>query len=196
MWDMLDNSVTASTEISDRVETVQAGRLTMERITQGLRAQVCPNSTNPAIESGTDNSVTFYSDLAGESARPDKRVVSYDATAKTLTDQLFQASGSAPSWTYPPSPTRTSVATGLVPATGVPVFRYYAFTATPPATPTVLLPTPLSATDRARTVKISVSFVARPRRTSTDPKAETTFQNDVFVRTADPTAPGGGPRCF
>ena len=46
-------------------------------------------------------------------------------------------------------------------------------------------------------VKIAVSFDARPgRRRAAKNRTDTTFEGDVFVRTADPTDPEHSPQCL
>ena len=79
---------------------------------------------------------------------------------------------------------------------GTPFFRYYAFVGNDPAKPELLLQTPLSATDMARAVKIEVAFDSRPSKRAAQPnRIDTSFENEIFVRTADPTDPEHSPQC-
>ena len=87
----------------------------------------------------------------------------------------------------------------VVPVSGVPIFRYYGFTPNP-ATPDLLQTTPLdtnptsaAANASNKTVKVAISFVARPTRAPSASLTDSTFQNYVYVRTADPTDPDHSP---
>jgi hypothetical protein len=139
---------------------------------------------------------------------PDKYQLVYDPATNggTITELFYQGSGTPPAVTFPGTPTRTRTllthaARYVDPSTSqtVPVFRYYGFTSDPVA-PDLLQTAPLdpSATSTApnaaaRTVKVAVSFVAKPTRQ--DNTTRSTFQNYVYVRTADPTDPDHSPQC-
>ena len=48
----------------------------------------------------------------------------------------------------------------------------------------------------ARVVKIEVAFDSRPtKRASQSNRIDTSFESEVFVRTADPTDPEHSPQC-
>src|SRR5205823_14902479 len=126
---------------------------------------------------------------------PQERTLTYNAGAGTVVEQDYQGVGLPPNTTFPGSPTRTrTLLTDSTTLAGIPFFRYYALTTTGIPTPSILLPTPLSAADRARAVKISVSFLTRAAGPAQG-AASTTLQTDVFLRNADPTNPGSGVKC-
>lgn len=202
-FDLLDASTRASTEVADRVDAAQRGRVAMEQITQRLRSQICLDSNTPAITYADDNEVRFYADLGDEVFQPEARSLSY--SAGVITDALWSTLASPPINTFGQTPTTTRIlledmAEAVNGPTTVPIFRYYAFLGNDPATPALLLQTPLTAADRARVVKISISFDSRPSRTAvaapqTAGRVDSRFENDVFVRTADPSDPGHSPQC-
>ena len=220
-FNLMDSSTRASAGIEDRVEALQRGRTAFEQITQRLRSQVCPNATTPAVSYGDSDRVDLSTemDVIGAAASddvfdPERRSIrletetvgsesrvrlneyvwnNYASTGAhdrktTLIDYVGRALEDEP-----------AAANGEGRAVGapVPILRYYAFLGNDPATPALLLQTPLSATDRARVVKIAVSFDARPgRRRTTKNRTDTTFEGDIFVRTADPTDPEHSPQCL
>ncbi|MDQ3870661.1 MAG: hypothetical protein M3301_03470 [Chloroflexota bacterium] len=221
-FNLLDASGRASNEVQNRVDGVQRGRVAMEQITQRLRSQVCLDTSTPSITYGDQNEVRFYSELGDEAFNPEARKLSFvdpDGDGKgDIAEDLWTSLSTPPVNTFSTVPTRTrGVIKGMARALEekpaaqngegrnvgdpVPVFRYYAFLGNDPATPALLLQTPLSATDRARVVKISVSFDAQPGRRASVPapsreRVDTRFENDVFVRTADPTDPEHSPQCL
>ena len=220
-FNLMDASTRASAGIEDRVEALQRGRTAFEQITQRLRSQVCPNTSTPAISYGDDDRVDLNTEMdsIGTAASddvfdPERRSIrletetvgaesrtrlneyvwdDYTSTGvqnrkSALIDYVGRALEDEP-----------AAANGEGRAVGapVPILRYYAFLGNDPATPALLLQTPLSATDRARVVKIAVSFDARPgRRRATKNRTDTTFEGDVFVRTADPSDPEHSPQCL
>jgi hypothetical protein len=76
-----------------------------------------------------------------------------------------------------------------------PLFRYFTFINNP-ARPDLELIPPLDSDDMARVVKIEVAFDARPtKRTGQTNRVDSSFEDEVFVRTADPTDPEHSPLC-
>ena len=193
---LIDASVRASGDVLDRVEALQKGRAALEQLTQRLRSQVCPDKNTPAIVAGSNSSMTFYTELGGETFAPEGRRITLDGTGK-LTEETWSALASPFANTFGVAPTTTRViATELAPQPGVPFFRYYTFVGLNPAKPTLQLQTPLSAADMARVVKVTASFDSRPsKRSTTQNRLDTSLENEVFVRTADPTDPEHSPQC-
>lgn len=212
-WTILDRSVSAADEVSDRVNTTQRARNAMEEVTGLLRSQVCLpadvtdtglDDSKTALISAQNDEVTFYVDHGGENPLPDRRRLSY--SGGTLTEQMWRPTGTAPNWVYPSTPTRTrTLGTGLAPAEvsgqPQPVFRYFAFGDGTAPTPTLALTTPLNTLDLSRTVKVDVTFAAKPERNRHD-AVQATLRAAVFVRGARQsdfsTNPPeyGGPPCM
>lgn len=212
-WTVLDGSVQNATTVSDRTDASQRGRIAMEQMIRQLRAQVCPPSSDPMkayepmIELAQADAVIFYADVGGEQYRPDRRQFAYSAGSGggpgSITETVWAAAGTEPSFTWPSQATRTRVIATDVErvedqsGTELPIFRYYAFdTTASPVTPTLELTSPpLSEADRQRVVKVKVSFVSRAGRGGEDPGVPSTFEADAFVRSADASEPGKGPQC-
>lgn len=189
----------AQEQVSDRSETIARGRTAMEQIVQQLRAQVCLGPGYPAITYGDGSRITFYADLANTTFVPQQRDLQYANGALTERSYAGTATGGAPPFTFSRTPARTRVVLDKLQlrqerGADVPFFRYYSFDGNDPIRPSRLLATPLSATDAARVVQVSVSFAALPSRiggTTAEP-----FTANVYVRTADPTDPDHSPLCI
>ena len=196
IFGLLDYTVTAQHKVEDRVDAVQRGRNAMETITQQLRSQICLGPGYPAITSGDANSVTFFTDLGGDTPKLQRRTITFNSATGTVTETDWNMTGSIPT-----NPTYTlartmNLATNLVGVNGTNFFRYYGFTPDP-VTPSKALGPTLSDSEEAQVVKIGVSFVARPTRGGNlTNQVPTTFQNDVYVRTSDPSDPDHSPQCI
>ncbi len=215
---LIDTTVSSSSKIQDRVDNVQRGRQAMELMTQSLRSQTCLGPGRPAITQADDNSVEFYADLGpgsrGESDTnawglqgfaPDRYRLVYTTSggSGSITEYQYKGQGNPPNVTftgYPSTPTRKRVlVTNIEPVPGVAIFRYYAFSAAPvrpdfaQTTPLDGNPNSTAANASARTVRIAISFIAQPTRRKGTVK--TTFQNEVYARTSDPTDPDHSPQC-
>lgn len=208
---LLDSSQGASVRVQDRVDATQKGRVAMELITQRLRSQTCLGTGLPALLDARTDQVTFYTELRdfsnspGTGFRPELRRLAF-ASNGAVDESVWasQTSTTAPFFTFPgysSTPTRsTAIARGLQRAGTTPYLRYFAFVGDDPATPSeeVVPPTngSLSADDRARIVRIMVTFDSRPTRTVQSTNVDSTFEADVYVRTSDPTDPTHSPQCL
>lgn len=220
---VFDNGRRASARVTDRTEVVQRGRTAMETLTKELHSQTCLGPGYPAITYGDDNHVTFFADLgaadwnaaypaspmADDTFRPERFDLAFAGGKVTesvylpLTSSSWVPPANPAAWTpgYSATPVRVRVlATNLTTTkdaqgNAVPFFRYFSFSASDPIEPTNRLTTPLAPADRARTVQMLLSFVAHPANPQND-SVSTTFENQVYARTADPTDPTHSPQCI
>jgi hypothetical protein len=193
LMDIADVSMRASARVEDRVEVSQRGRIAMDQIAQQLHSQVCLGPGLPAITEADDDSVTFYSQLGDENSVPQRRRLVH--ANGTIAEQVFVGAGTPPNMTFPNNPSRArDLITNVTPVTGRPVFRYFAFTTDDPPTPTELLPTPLSAADMARTVRMGIAFVVSPLK-ARNSEVQSTFEDEIYSRKSDPTQPQQSPKC-
>lgn len=199
---LIDASVRASDEVLDRVDGLQKGRQAFEQVTQRLRSQVCPDKDTPALVAGSDRSVTFYTELNSTADaqgnplfEPEGRRISLDGG--TLKEEVWTSLASPYANTFSGEPNIVrAMSDAIFEQPGRPLFRYYAFVGNDPAKAELLLQTPLSAADRARTVKIEVAYDSRPAKLAGQAnRIDTSYENEVFVRTADPTDPEHSPQC-
>jgi prepilin-type N-terminal cleavage/methylation domain-containing protein len=194
---MLDTSIVLTGKVTDRVDRTQRARVAMEEITHNLRSQVCPSAGQAAIISADDYSVKFYSFLGTRPFVPDIREISWDTNTNSIIEKKWAGTGTAPATTWAGTPTTRTLVSDVKPTfvsgqSGPrgPVFKYYAGGSGAPLT------TPLSSTNATATSQISLAFMTYAQsRNFTGPA--TTFQNQVFVRTADPNATNGSsaPDC-
>jgi len=197
------NGLRGATEVQDRVDAQQRGRLAMDRATTLLSSQVCLSSaTAPIVAGSTADTITFYGDLNGASDTPNKYQLIYDATAHTLTEKYWKGIGVLPgAVTFAASPTKiTQVATDVYRDGANPVFAYYRFE----ADGTINLNTPialtatgssLAATDADDVVQVGVRFrIAPSRKAQSDPRS-TTITGQALAGSANPASPSAGPNC-
>jgi prepilin-type N-terminal cleavage/methylation domain-containing protein len=197
----------ATGRVNDRVEAAQRGRLAMDRVTSLLDSQVCISYydstagsvlTIPPVQPtvSTSTSVTFYADLAGSSDTPDRYTVTYDPSAKTLTEYRYASTGTMPNLTFASTPTATRVlSSNVVPArqggviTGaqLPIFQYYKFTnGAINTTPLATTPSGLSAANAALVVRVDVQFQTTPERTRAEDPRSALLQGQGTISTANP----------
>jgi prepilin-type N-terminal cleavage/methylation domain-containing protein len=191
----LDSSIALTGKVTERVDRTQRARSAMDRITRDLSSQVCLDSTTPAIISADDYSIRFYSFFGDNPFVPDIRQLSWDTNTNTITEKTWAGSGTMPNTTWPAQPRTSTILTDVAPVftsgnSGPrgPLFKYYLSGSSTP------LPTPLSAANMAAAAQISISFMAYAQGRNMTGPAET-MQNQVFVRTADPSAPVATPNC-
>jgi hypothetical protein len=211
-FDILDVSAKHYGKVDDRVDVVARGRLGMEAITQQIRSQVCLGPGKPAMQSGTNTSMSFVADLGGEAFQPEIRNLTYTppsgSTGGYITETAYSSTGTPPNVTFASTPYRTrrlvDNITQAKDSVGNPVavFTYYGFTPSP-STPTYLQTVPLdtdpthtaSADSAARTVRILISYQVLAAHAQNSSVA-VPFQNYVYVRTADVTDPTRSPLCL
>jgi Tfp pilus assembly protein PilW len=192
---VLDTSVKVSNAVAGRVNATQRARLTMDTITRELRSQVCYSPTVPALVSATDDAVKFHEDLSDGTKPIEQREIAYDPVARTITERTWAGTGTPVTF---PTLTKSRQLISEVtrrPAPDTMIFRYYAYNTAVPPRPVIQLPTPLSATDLARTAKIDIGFTTLPPNSRPSPAASVTLQNEVYVRVADPNDPAPTPTC-
>ena len=198
---LLDTANSTSAQIADRQDAVQRGRATMELLTRQVRSQVCLGAAVQPITYGDPNTVTFYADLTDGSQNVERRRITFDATAKRITQDRYPGVGTYPDLTFPAAPAETRLlltkveraTNGVIP---VAFLRYYAFDAAGAPGALRQLPTPLSAADSPLVVMVKVAYKAFPDTRNPRERDSTSFYNDVYVRLANPTAPTTGPRCL
>jgi hypothetical protein len=77
----------------------------------------------------------------------------------------------------------------------VPFLTYYGFDANLPASVNKILSSPVVAADAPKVVQVNLSFMVRPTGAKAASNRDSTFQQAVYFRTADPTDPAKGPKC-
>lgn len=206
-----------SGEIAHRVDTVQRGRTTMDQITRQLRSQVCawrsdvtPAMAGPrSVNLATPTQVGVYTDfsseapVAGVAPPPALRTVTFQTGTLVETVVPGKWVGGLVSFTYGGATTATrpmissvEQVTPVGSATPTPVFRYFRFNGANPPQPITEIAVGRALTDDEleSVAKIAVTF--RVLTTTGSKKGSTVFQNEVYVRTADPNAETPMPTCL
>jgi prepilin-type N-terminal cleavage/methylation domain-containing protein len=196
--------VKSSAKVTDRVEAQQRAQVAMDRVTTLLSSQVCLNAATPPIVTGsTASSVTFYGDLKGASTQPDQYRITWDPTARTLTETKWKATGNLPSTITYTEPKSRVIARGVLQGaddSGVvaPVFRYYRFETNGTvnlANPVVIPATGITAADAGNVVQVGVTFLVVSDRTQRDDARATSLTGQALAGSADPASPIAGPNC-
>jgi prepilin-type N-terminal cleavage/methylation domain-containing protein len=212
---LVDVTMRKTDDTQNRVASTQRGRLAMDNITRQLRSQVCLNTTTPAMSPPTGwgvntdaNNAIFYVDFSdGSAPNPELHLITYDTTNKQLVEKDYANQGTSGTFSYKPpaSPTSTKVLlTNVVPytppgsSTATPIFTYYAYDkATPPRPDSTLsLGGSLTTAQEATVARIDITFKALPEHASPSAQAAgSVFQDEVYVREADPNAVAPTPTC-
>jgi prepilin-type N-terminal cleavage/methylation domain-containing protein len=193
----LDSSVKLTGNVTERVDSTQRARLAMDRITRELRSQVCPAAGTTPIVAGDDYSVTFYS-FTGNTAvaptgnpsspasfRPDKHKIYWDTNSSSIKEDVWQATGTSPNWTWPSSVTKTILTDVKPPAgTNVPIFKFYSG-----EDATQAYGVPLTGPNAAATTLVKISFLTYPVGRANGQTV--LLQDQVLSRTADPNGTSG-----
>jgi hypothetical protein len=203
---VLDSTVSLTTRVGTRVDTLQRGRNAMDLMIRDLRSQNCVNVltnvttgatlTDDSLIGGSATSVDFYTDLGDGSQAPTQRTLTFSPTAHTIVETIVKPVLTAGAWNFGTGATTTTrtLLTDVY-QDGGPVFSFYAFDGATPKTPTVGLAVPLSTADQARTVRISIAFkVVRNGGTTSSP-GSSSLQDDVYRRAADPNDDDPTPEC-
>jgi prepilin-type N-terminal cleavage/methylation domain-containing protein len=210
---VVQRAVTSSTQTSDRVEALQAGRQTMDRVTTLLNSQTCvlksDGSGTPPIILGNANQIAFYASLGKVDSVPSIYRLTYDPTTRRLTQDRYDAAAGAGDPTYPSYPTTPAqtavIGQNLLPASaGAPIFKYFKFVTDEGPTLGMIdspdgngLATPLTSDAQATAVRVTVSFIAQPSHTSpttTDLRA-TALDGVGILASANPGEPNKGVNC-
>jgi prepilin-type N-terminal cleavage/methylation domain-containing protein len=189
------NGLTGTAKVTDRIDAVQRARLTADRMTTLLQAQVCSGGSAP-ITDGQATSVTFTANVGDVTANPTRYRLRWDNTTNRIyEDRFVPTTDSSGNVTFPSSPTQTKViGTDMVPAGGT-LFTYNAFDTVNAGVSATPIATPLTTTDMQTVVAVSVSLVAQPERTKVSDERATTLTTQAVVGSADATNPNRGPKC-
>lgn len=194
-----------------RVDAQQRGRQGLEDIISELRSGVCvaPSTGTPPsspIVSGDANHVELYLNVAGPDALPQRRVLTYDATKRTIVEQSYQ--GLAPATGLPVGSvvlpiggtvrTRTLLENVVPLDAATPIFRYWGYqvdtTVTPPkVTGMTQLNATLAAADLPKVVQIDVNFRARTLKATADNKRDALLRSSAYLRLSNPLDPTSAP---
>jgi prepilin-type N-terminal cleavage/methylation domain-containing protein len=204
------NGVTGAVRTSDRVEALQRGRVTMDRVVTLLNSQICllkPDGTGqPPILDGQNSSVTFYATLGAVDSDPTIYRLRYDAGTKRMYEEQFLPFRNSGTLTYPSYPATPDssrvIGTNILPTTaGAPIFKYLQFVTTAGPTlgmvDTTPLSPPLNSTAQFAAVRMTISFVTQPEHTtgSTNDVRATSLDGVATVGSANAGEPAKGVNC-
>jgi len=173
----------SSGRITERVAANQLARPMMARVMNELHSACISPGLAPILSGSNDDSITFIHGTGSDvSPTPIKRVIG--VSGDKLTDTTYdKTGGTAPDWTFSTTPASTyQLLEHVGPVGSTPIFRYYAYeNGVISNTP---LPTPLSATDAARAVQVTISLAVSPAKSATSDEAGAPIEltNSALVR--------------
>jgi len=212
---LLDLSAKGQRRTADRVEAVQSGRILMDQIVARLRSQLCPGTAtsgveDPAVQIAEKDRIAFYGSFAGAPTvsgrvQLQRREISFVPTSSdrgNVVERVWNAPYTStnpkpvpPPITATPDSVRTLATNIAREKSGIAFFRYRKYNA--PNSPDMTeLTAPVTDPDaRALIVQVDVAFDAFPA-VGADSRLRTSYVDQAFVRTADPTDPTHSPRCL
>lgn len=149
--------------VAARVESNQRIRPVMRAILDDLHSSCVASRVTP-IKAGSDENSVSYLHGRGPAVEVTPELRTLTLSGGTLTRETFPATGGeSPDWSFAGTPSQTRVMLTEVspaefgdPPVPVPAFQYYAYEGEQiSSTP---LPTPLSASDAAEAVQVTVSL--------------------------------------
>lgn len=210
---VLDISLSTQSSATDRIETVQRGRQTMNEISRVLRSHTCLSNGHPGIVEATPTSVRLHSAVGGERLNPgfqkidDRRIV-YDATTRKLTLETYagiEAATPSPDTTTFSTTATTRVIGEQIRQDGTtPIFRYYTFQGDPAAATLEVNPgtgiyqaaKPAAANAQLMSIaRIEVRYLVRVRDSGSSGAKYSLFTNSFWIRSADPAVSSAGGGC-
>jgi hypothetical protein len=173
----------SSARVSARVEADQSARIASTRIMEQLRSACIAPRVAPVRPESTGTSLRFVHEI-GSGAVLTPVLSRIDLVGKTLTQYDYKAipGWSAPNWKFEATPyLQRELATGIAPIP--PSSSIFAYKAYAKGTVSEVLPTPLTVSNAARAVKVSVAFSASPRNTPVaDTGGATRIQDTALLR--------------
>lgn len=179
--------------VSGHVEANRAARLTMAKIVDQLHSACLAYGSAPIREESTGTLLSFTHQSGSAAAlTPVLSKISLSGTTLSQFDYAY-SSGTVPAdWKFSSTASKTTtLLTGVSQASaGVPLFRYYgysagtgAISATPFAFSTIL-----GSENAANTVQVGIAFKAAPKRTiGGDANATTPVQSSAYLRMGPPS---------
>ncbi len=146
------------------VDANQRSRMTMYKVIDELHS-ACVASQIAPVQTGSTGTLLSFLHQSGSAVSPTPVLSKISLNGTTLSQSDYASTGgTAPTWTFSSTPSSTiQLMTGVSPTSGSSIFNYYAYSNGQVAsTP---LTTPLSSTDAAKTVQVSVAFKVAPSTT-------------------------------
>ncbi|MCW2985614.1 MAG: prepilin-type N-terminal cleavage/methylation protein [Conexibacter sp.] len=184
------NGLTGSAKVTDRVEAAQRARVTADRISTLLQAEICGTTGDAPISDASATSVTFTANLGDVYADPIQYRIRWDSATKSIFEDRYVSTDGGT--TFPAAPTSSRlIGTNMVPTDGSTLFKYYGFDTVNGG----IAPTPMSPIDVQQIIAVNFYLTAMPERTKqSDPRA-TSVEGQAVAGSADPSDPNLGTKC-
>lgn len=196
----LDTFGVASATVVSRTDNTQRGRLALDGIVRAMRSQACTGPSGPSLQAGSPTSITFVSDLGDGSSVPQRRTLTYNATTRDLSETRTVGTKDPVSGTisFPSAPRNLGVVLrDMEPIdANTPIFGFYVYdTDLDPPRPTKALPGTVASADLGRVSRITIGVKVGPAATARDRATSANLQDEIFLRSVDPSDPVPLPLC-
>ena len=194
LFNFLDITSSGSQQVAARIQANRLARPAMQRIVDLLHSTCVAPGIAPVLAGSSADSISFlHKTGSAVSPVPDKRTLTFNPTAGTLTDATYTpGSGTAPNWTWPATPTPNPPVQILKPvqrekvgSVETPVFRYFGFASNGTISTTPMV-APLDATEASQVVQVEVTFTVPSRTVQADPDGALTLSDTVTMRFSPP----------
>ncbi len=179
-------SMHTTTRITNRVHATQKARTVVHGVVSSLHS-ACVVSQFAPIQTGSTGTSLSYISATGSAVVPTPAFKTVSLSGTTLSESTYaKTGGSAPKWTFSSTPSTRTLMTRVSPSSGSGIFSYYGYASGQVST--TPFSTPLSSTDAAKTVQVTVALkVAPPSATITDAKAAANVRDSALLRFTPPT---------
>lgn len=195
----LDSFGVATATVVTRTDNTQRGRLALDGMVRALRSQACTGPAGPSLLAGSPTSVSFVTDLGDGTTTPEKRTITYDAATRDLSETRVAGTRTTTGTIEFTKPQRNfGVVLRDVEAIDAttPIFGFYVYdTKLKPPRPTEPLPGTVETTALGRVARITIGVKVGPSANTRDRPTSADLQDEVFLRSVDPSDPVPLPLC-
>jgi hypothetical protein len=179
--------------VSARVHATDRARIALTRVMEELHSACVAPEIAP-VQEKSDGVTLKFIHQTGSAVQPTPIISVISLSGTTLSQQDYEATGTAPSWTAGKAIGGPRILlTGVSPTSpSTTIFSYFKYVnGTISKTPQA---TPLEATEAALTVEVRAALTAAPERTPvSDAHASASVQNSATLRLTPPSFNEGSP---
>jgi prepilin-type N-terminal cleavage/methylation domain-containing protein len=174
LFSILEVSLHQTARLTDRVQVDQTGRTTMTQIIDELHSSCLSYSFAPIQSESNENKLRFITAYSSEAVIPSaiRHEIIWSKEAETLTDKAYVSNGgSLPSFTFPGSPTQTTliashVREAVVGGKSEHIFKYFEYAEEASATAntplTAISTSELTSENAPKAASVKITFSQAP----------------------------------
>ena len=196
----LDTFGVATATVLTRTDNTQRGRLALDGLIRAMRSQACTGPAGPSLRAGSPTSISFVTDLGDGTTPLQQRTITYDAATRRLSETrvagIRNATTGITEFTSPPQNFGVVLRDMEPIDASTPIFGFFVYdTKLNPPQPTEALTGTIAPADLGRVARITVAVKAGPAANRRDRQTSANLQDEVFLRSVDPSDPVPLPLC-